>query len=476
MVARHFVAVALLLGIAAVVSSLYLPVLRDEGGYLFIADRVAHGALYARDFLERKTPLLFYSLAGLFSLTGTGIQAARLAMAACVALSAWLLFRAARHAELSIAWAQGTVAAFLLSVPLFYASHALTEVPVMVCGIALVAILLKSSAPYTFWRWVVAGLLIGVGATSKQVAVFFLPAALMWLAIEERRAGTANRVIAAKSLVLCFAAALPLIGWVAYYSAVGALPEFVDAIWTTNIQYAGFGLRDWILNSFRAVFLRGAIVWVPIAVAAPGIIRQYLRREGMRAESLLLLLVACSVVPVLKRPYEHYIVSFLPIACLLAAILWRRWTSASPATYVLLGAAILMIGTVRHYAVYVIPPLAEGQLAQQERIATRISGYLQPGEPLYVLGAEPKYYVMTHHFHPDRVVFVLENWLSICPPETIIDMLKGTKGLRYVAIVEGNIEDVRVATEQIQTNGALVFTERVGDLETVSLYRVDGMR
>jgi hypothetical protein len=135
-----------------------------------------------------------------------------------------------------------------------------------------------------------------------------------------------------------------------------------------------------------------------------------------------------------------------------------------------------MIGTVRHYAVYVIPPLAEGQLAQQERIATRISGYLQPGEPLYVLGAEPKYYVMTHHFHPDRVVFVLENWLSICPPETIIDMLKGTKGLRYVAIVEGNIEDVRVATEQIQTNGALVFTERVGDLETVSLYRVDGMR
>jgi len=39
------------IGIAAVVSSLFLPVLRDEGGYLFIAYRVAHGAVYARDYL-----------------------------------------------------------------------------------------------------------------------------------------------------------------------------------------------------------------------------------------------------------------------------------------------------------------------------------------------------------------------------------------------------------------------------------------
>lgn len=462
----------LLVGVAAVVSSLFLPVLRDEGGYLFIADRVAHGAVYARDYLEWKTPLFFYLIGGLFALTGASVLAARLAVLACVAASGWLMLRAAESAGLPSQWRWGSVATFLLLVPAFYSSHALTEVPVMVCSIGLAALLLRRPSPHPMNTWVSAGLVIGIAASAKQVGVFLLPAAVIWLWVENRRNGADVRTLTTRALALCGASAVPLALWGVYYLAIGALPEFVYAAWSGAASYGGFSLVDWVLNTARSVVLRGLIIWVPLAVGVPVVLRRYWRGGEDRVGALLALIVLFSFIPILKRPYEHYITAFLPVACLLAVAVVRDSLHRYSHRWVIAALAVLLLGTVRHYAAYVVPPLVRGEYFQQKAVGDQISSHLLPGEPLYVLGGEPKYYMFSGHFHPDEVVFVIKDWEHLRPPQTVWDIIMNTPGLSHVLVVEGDLSAVGPVVDAVQAQGQHLFTERVGGLETVSLYRI----
>ena len=461
------------LGCVAVAASLFLPVLRDEGGYLFIADRVAHGAVYARDYFEWKTPLFFSLVGGLFSLTGAGVLAARLAMLVCVAGSAWLMVRAVRSVEMSVQWSLAAVALYLLLVLAFYSSHALTEVPVMVCSIGLAALLLRRPPPHPVGTWVSAGLVIGIAASAKQVGAFLLPAALIWLWLENRRNGIDEGSLIVRAVALCAAFAVPLAAWALYYLAIGAFPEFVYAAWSGAASYAGFSLVDWVLNAARSVALRGLIIWVPLAVGVPVVLWRYLRRSEYRVEALLSLIVLFSLIPILKRPYEHYITAFLPVACLLAVLVARGCLVRFPRRWVIAALAILSLGTVRHYAAYVIPPLLRGELAQQMAVSDRIASHLLPGEPLYVLGGEPKYYVFTGHFHTDEVVFVIKDWEHLRPPQTVWDIIMNTPGLYHVLVVEGDLSAVGPVVEAVREQGTHLFTQRIGKLETVSLYRIN---
>ncbi|HPC46297.1 MAG TPA: glycosyltransferase family 39 protein [Candidatus Latescibacteria bacterium] len=460
------------LGCVAVVASLFLPLLRDEGGYLFIADRVAHGAVYARDYFEWKTPLFFYLVAWLFRITGTSVFAARLAMLGCVAASAWLITGAARSAGIRPRWRAGAVALFLLLVPAFYSSHALTEVPVMVCSIGLAVLLLRGEAPHPVGTWVSAGLIIGVAASAKQVGVFLLPAAVIWIWVENRRSGVDVRSLIVRAAALSVAFAIPLAAWALYYLVIGAFPEFLYAAWSVAASYRGFGFVDWVLNTARSVVLRGLIIWVPLAAGVPVVLWRYLRRSEYRVEALLSLIVVFSLIPILKRPYEHYITAFLPVACLLAVCVVRDSLRRYSGRQLIAALAILSLGTVRHYATYVIPPLVRGEYFQQKAVGERIASYLLPGEPLYVLGGEPKYYLLSGHFHTDEVVFVIKDWEHLRPPQTVWDIIQNTPGLYHVLVVQGDLSVVGPVVEVVREEGQHLFTRRVGELETVSLYRI----
>ena len=465
--------VAFAFGLAMTLLSFRMPLLRDVGGYLTFGAKLADGAVFYRDYFERKTPLLFYMLGWLFRAVGPSLWWARGLVLLHTALASVLLWMIARRLGWAKAWVVALIALYLLFNPVYLGFEVLTEVPVMLAGMAVAWLLLSRAGRISAGRWFATGLFIGIASTSKQVGILLAPAAGLWLVIEEYRRNRITAALIGRLSLLALGVAIPLAGMTLYFWATGNLDAMVHSVWDSTVRhYEGLAFSAWLYSLARDQVARGLVLWLPVCVAGPGIFWRFVRRGDDREAALVLLIVAWSWIPALKRPYEHYVIPYLPHLCLLGAMIWRQWLERYKARWVVGLAALTLLPTARHYALYIVPPLRERVLDQQLAVAQRIRGYLAPGEPLYVLGAEPKYYFLTGHYHPDPYVYNVlldRNWR---PPEELHHALAHTPGLRYVAVVKGDIEPLLQTVEKVRARAHLVFEAHIGNLETVWFYRL----
>jgi len=117
-------------------------------------------------------------------------------------------------------------------------------------------------------------------------------------------------------------------------------------------------------------------------------------------------------------------------------------------------------------------PIAHGALPNQMAAADSIASRLEPGEPIFVLGSEPKYYFLTDRYSHWPPLFVGYEADTLNPVSRLRRAIESTAGLRYVVVVEGNTEPVRSMVDEIRGDGRLEFRMVVHRLETVELYRL----
>lgn len=464
----------LFVGVLAALSALKMPLSRDAGGFLSFGERIAQGAVFYRDLFERKTPLLFYELGWLFRVVEPSLLWGRLLVLAHTAVAAIILWAISRRCGWSVPWRIGLVGAFLVLVPVFVGFEPLTEIPVMLFGTLAVGMALCEIPSRRVVRSLLIGLLIGVATASKQVGIALAPAVGLWLVIDDHHRRHSVHSTLGSLIAMSVGVAVPLCVMAAYFRAVGSLDAMVYAVWTSNLfHYPGFPLRQWLYELARNEVARAFVIWLPAAIAAPFVVWRFVRSGEARVEALLVLVVVFSWLPSLKRPYEHYVLTFLPHLALLGTAIWRQWIARYRLTLLVPLAAVALFPTVRHYVLYVVPPVADGVLARQIAAADRIRSYLEPGEPLYLLGAEPKYYFLSGHYPDDPVYFIMPENAHMRPPEMVREILTSTPGLRYVVVVEpGVLEPVRDVADEVRARSHEVFCEQIGRTERVCLYRL----
>ncbi len=199
----------------------------DEGIFSAIAQNMRDGRTLYSDAWDNKPPLIFFTYAGIQALFGTSVFALHLVTTCAVlatqtvVIGIGLLLFSARRAV-----AAGLIFAITMGTPVLEGNLAMTETfMILPSSLAVLVFVLADrraeedrGLPYAL-----AGVLLGVAAGYKQVAIFDTAAIIMMIWLTHRRP-----LRAAAPIALGFA--LPQVLFLVLFSALGALPQYWYAI------------------------------------------------------------------------------------------------------------------------------------------------------------------------------------------------------------------------------------------------------
>ena len=408
--------------------SLDLPFDRDEGEYATVAQQWAHGVEPYRDLLEQKPPLVPLLYRAAFALGGDTVASVRgLAMVwqlATVALVFLLMSRLAGDAAATAAAALYAVASCGTRIQGLTANtETFVTLPVLAAMLVVTSRHRGTSAgtpirqPSTgrLGRFLLAGFLVGVASLAKQpAALAVVPIVVLGPSGLRDRARTGLAALLGLSLAWLVV--------LAYFWSRGAAGGAIYCLFSYNLAYGAQGAGGWVdraLGAGRAVLAEQGLVWL---AAAAGAVRA--RRSGNVAALVSWLAAAVGFVAASGRFYPHYfVVTVAPLACLgglllqdregtrlarnggtrlagsivgAAAVLlaaaavartsWRTWAATSP------GERSVRIFGIPHFAL-------AGEVA--EEVAKIDPG----GRTLWIWGAEPELYALSHRRPANRFLF-----------------------------------------------------------------------
>ncbi len=473
---------ALLLLIAAgvallLVLSFRFPVGRDSGHFLTIAACLVEGGRYYEHVWNLKPPGLPATLSVLFSLLGPSLAAARTLMLLLNAFAAWFIWRIGVRLGWSTEWRLAAVAVYVWLVPLYIGQTVMTEVPVMALCVFALLLLVERDDKLTRLPVFVAGFLIGAATLYKQVGILYLPAVLALLAGHWRVRGRTATIA-----VFLAGVAIPPAALSAYFALTGRLQAFLDAVLMTVVseypaELAGLTVTEALIELAKGQVARGFVIWIPATLAGATAIWRFVRRGESSTLALLALATAFSFMPSYKRTYEHYVIAYLPMLCILGVEGWRmilRHAGGATSRRVLLAAIALtmLIPAGRIYGKFVVPQVIQNGLGRQMDVARRIESHLQPDEPIITAGNESQYYFLTRRYRHFPPTFI-DPWSSaLWSPADLAAALDTTQGLRYVVLASGDTSAVAEAFARIRRDGERIFDERIPGRERVELYRL----
>jgi hypothetical protein len=199
----------------------------DEGIFAAIARNMRSGSTLYTDAWDNKPPLIFFTYAGIQSLFGTGVFALHLVATVAVLLTQVVVMAIAllivgpRRAVVA-----GAIFAFAMGTPMLEGDVALTETfMILPSSLAVLTFVLaeRRADDRRTLAYVATGLLFGVAAGYKQVAVFDAAAvgSMIWL--------THERPLRALALMAA-GFALPQALFAAFFLASGAFPQYWYAV------------------------------------------------------------------------------------------------------------------------------------------------------------------------------------------------------------------------------------------------------
>ncbi len=361
----------------------------DEQFYLLVGDRMLHGALPYVDIFDRKPIGLFLIYAAIRELGGDGFLQYKLVACVCVALTAFLIFRAARP----IAGGFGATIAACLYILWLNVSGGEGGQAEVFCNLPmLIAAMLTWRVVRTGERNIPLGcaamLLVGIAIQIKYTVVvegLFFGAALLWT---HRRSGS--------SLPALLAAAGLWIGWALLPTALAAL-----AYWRIG------ALRQFLFANFLSMFGRvhdahwaEAVGLLKLGgILLPLLVLCALAAHG-RARVFPMLWLGSAILGVLlfgSFLSPHYAIPVFVPACIAGASFFTNSKYARIAAGVLLAVALIA---------------GQASLARNEwRNGGRAQAFAvaEAARPhrgcIYVYDGYPALYMLTHSCLPTRWVF-----------------------------------------------------------------------
>jgi len=410
---RPFRALGILILLTALVRLplLDIPFDRDEGGYSYIAWRLAHHELPYRDWIDHKPPAIFWVYRFALSLPLDPIRAVHVVALAFSAAAACALFFLARR-FMSPPWAAAAAGLFAIysTDPLEQGTAANTEL-FMLLPLILSQLACLSAATGGHRRvmlitlMMLSGALTGVAIAFKQVAGvnwFFLIACYpLFVTGKGRMRQTLSFAAwstAGAALVWGFTAV-----WFWYQHA---LKEFIYYVFTYNLEYAS--ATPWP-SRFR--YCAGVLsvlwrtqsgVWILTAAGLVGLL--VAGRKKLCLFLVIWLITSMTGVSASGYFFAHYFLQLLPALCVAAALgaeafygarFWRefpRWGRGSVlAVLLVLPPAMTLFPFLFVYS----PSEAVRKIydpgnpfAEMPEIGRRIARMTQPGDRVFVFGME----------------------------------------------------------------------------------------
>ncbi|HKV86041.1 MAG TPA: hypothetical protein VJN88_15925 [Ktedonobacterales bacterium] len=422
-----------------------VPMDRDEGAFLAIAQEILRGHVPYRDVFDQKSPGIYYLLAGMLALTHAAGPITQLYIARLLTVVANVL-TAAGVLALGRAWGRPRVgllaaALWLFVAPVYGGAQLFTEpfaVPFTVWALAVVALEQSRRSAFS------AGVLLAVGTLFKQTAVLALPGILLMLTAHELRlAATADvsRALWRRSLgaarVCLPAAAMLLVGLLAPWALVGvafalagALRPLIDQVLLSNLlRYPpdpGADRYPLMITSL----IESPLLWLaPICVVGAVLYRRIFARKKSAPTfgnlgAAVALTGALSLLPLVSHAYLHYWVSALPWAALLTAYglsaALARWRHAARGdvrrrSARTVGSAFMLAAVAGTCAISLVLPLLtavalphkRASLMRQVHASRQIAHYTSAHDRLLVLPAQPEYYFLTGRAPATPYVYLL---------------------------------------------------------------------
>jgi hypothetical protein len=364
----------------------------DEQFYLLVGDRMLQGALPYVDIFDRKPIGLFLIYAAIRELGGDGFLQYKLVACVCVALTAFLVFRATRPIASGFA---ACVAACLYILWLNVTGGEGGQAEVFCNLPMLMAAILTWRGLRTGKQTVVLGcaamLLVGVAIQIKYTVLVegvFFGAALLWA---RRRSGSS---LAATAGLWIGCALLPTVLAILVYWRIGALQPFLFANFLS--MFGRVHDARWA-EAVGLLKLVGTLL--PLLVLCALSVRGHVFRRTPATAFPVLWLGAAILGVLLFGSFlsPHYAIPVLVPACIVAAPFFADRKYARITAGLLLTVA-LIAGQVS---------LARNEWRNGGHVqALAVAEAAQPHRGcLYVYDGYPALYMLTHSCLPTRWVF-----------------------------------------------------------------------
>lgn len=281
----------------------------DEGIFAAIAQNIRHGRTLYSGAWDNKPPLIFYTYAAVQSLFGSGTLALHLTATVFVlATQAVVMVIALRLYSAPRALVVGVVFALVMGTPVIEANLAMTETfMILPTSLAVLAFVLAQQrvearrTPY----YITTGVLIGIAAGYKQVAVFDGAAIGLMIWLSHERPMRALAAIAGG-----FAA--PQIGFALLFLATGSFGAYWYAI------VGSLGVYSELSDAGPFAKFAG---YLPALLAAAWLIRRKQLGGKMSMEFFPALWLAFTIAGATSSafPFPHYLQQAAPALALLIA-------------------------------------------------------------------------------------------------------------------------------------------------------------
>jgi 4-amino-4-deoxy-L-arabinose transferase-like glycosyltransferase len=423
--ATILLAISLILIVAAVRAPLLpIPLERDEGEYAYIAWRLEYDELPYRDWVDQKPPAVFYVYRFALSLPFQPIRAIHLvALLFSAASVCALFFLALRFMDRFWAWAAAALFALLSADPLVQGTAANTEL-FMLCPLILSQIAFICAASRkdrNILLIMLAGALTGIASMFKQVAImnwFFMAALYPILAGEKRWRAAVSFALWSATGVLTVLGLIVL-----YFWRRGGLHEFVDNVFTHNLEYIGaVGASErleYCWGTLTTLVRTQAIVWVfaaagLVALLMSGRVKWFCFVAGWLITSIL-------GVGASGYFFPHYFQQLLPPLTVTAAVgaegiaaikFWRIFPLWGRRVAVVLLLVVLPAITLRPFLFTYTPAEAVRTIypgdffAEMPDFAQRIRSVTPPEKSVFIFGAEPELLFYARRPSATRYIFL----------------------------------------------------------------------
>jgi len=404
---------------------LAIPLERDEGEYAYIAWRLGYNELPYRDWVDQKPPAVFYIYQLALSLPFEPVRAIHFAGLVFAAASACaLFFLGLRFMDRFWAWLGAALFALLGADPLVQGTAANTEI-FMLCPLIfsqMVFFTATAKNERNVWLMALAGALTGIAIMFKQVAIvnwFLLAGAYPIFAQGEKRWRSPISFVAWSATGL-----LTVLGLVVlYFWSRGGLNEFVENVFTHNLEYiggiGGSARLEYCWGTLTILVRTQAIVWTFAAVGLAGLLTSGRAKWCVFLGGWLL----TSVIGVSASGYffPHYFQQILPALVLAAAAgaewfdtirLWKIlpvWTRRAVLGLML---AVLPVTALWPFLFIYTPMEAVRKIypgnffADMPALAQRIGNATPSEAPVFIFGAEPELLFYARRPSATRYIFL----------------------------------------------------------------------
>jgi 4-amino-4-deoxy-L-arabinose transferase-like glycosyltransferase len=309
---------------------------RDELEHLHTAWLTFEGQLPYRDFFQNHTPLLYFFLAPLFMFydAARNIDDAFALMFTARRLM-WLLAGSILALTYCLGrtwrdWRIGLAAAVFLANTIMFLEKTLEIRPDLIsvtCWLGALVLLVRGAqaeradASRTRYAFVLIGFLIGSAMMATQKMVFTGPGlavAMTWYLLDPRSHGGFKGRLTNVLLQVAGASA-PILAIVVYFTARGALEEFIyfnwvlNAAWQIRFSPARYLEQLWVQN--------GLLVGLSV-IGVLGIGLRMFSREAFRRGDYIVVINGIGLFAglfIISVPHRQYYLMFLPLIAIYAA-------------------------------------------------------------------------------------------------------------------------------------------------------------